>query len=386
MIVTKLEEFIKDGLTHDEMVRDLNNLYLVINNFAKVRSSDYRCYITPQRLLVILFLVDDIDIDTNRLEESIIDETVLRSYGINSIEVILDKNDFDAELEIYDGENKGILEGISSPAGNLSLFYSQVSSKLIQHPEYKQMIENILEIKGLDQHTLFTLLENIDANTDTDTREVKTSDKSLILNTIEVFLSDMSEVSEEYIEKLYAVREYFYSSSDNLEAIAGDAERGQSSTLQFLLGSDPKPFINSTFELKLKGREICIKCYLLFALSYQAYHLQRKVEQSKLLRRNAKRQIGYCQEILSGKRDFKRMDKLIDYLTHQNPQFNPQHPTEDDKANIQELIFILENKQEYYYHHLAKSMKTLFDPKSHRPLNRILTLLGFPSIGNDTKV
>lgn len=384
MLVTKLEAFISDGLTNDEVAQDLNDLYLVINNFAKVRSSDYRCYVTPQRVLVTLFLVDDIDIETDMLEETIINETVLRSYGISSVKVILDKNAFDVELEYSNAGVISNLGSISSPTGNLRLLYSQVSSKLIQLPEYKQMIDDILKIEGLDQHTLLTLLETIDVNTDTDTRDVKMSDRYLILNTIEVFLSDMTDVSSVDRDKLDAIREYFYPHSDDLEAIAGDLEKGQLSTLQFLLGSDPKPFVYSAFTLK--GREICIKCYLLFALSYQAFQLERKVEQSKHLRSAAKRQIGYCQEILSGERDFKRMDKLIDYLTLQNPQFNPQHPTERDKANLKELIFILENKQEHYYHRLAKSMKTLFDPKSHRPLNRILTLIGFPSIGNSTKV
>ena len=143
MIVTKFEEFISEDLTHDEIAGDCNNLYRVINKYAKVRSSDYRCYVTPQRELVILFLVDGIDIDADNLKNTIFDKTVLRAYDINSIEVILDKNTFDAEL-VASSKEEGVvnLEDINFKDINFKFYYSQVAPKLMQYPKYERMIDS----------------------------------------------------------------------------------------------------------------------------------------------------------------------------------------------------------------------------------------------------
>lgn len=384
MTVTKLEDFLQVDMERNQALLDMNGLYKVINHFAKVHSSDYRCYVTQKRELVVLFLVDAVDIDIDALKQTILDETVIRIHGIETIVVILDKNAFDAEIEASGGKTNGDLDAFLSPEIAFTLYNPQGSSKLILPLEYQEMVGDIFGIEELKMGTLIRLLEELDANADASLQEVRISDRYLILNTIEVFKSDMTEMHSEFSGKLDAIRDYFFPDSDKTEAIAGKAEKGQMFTLKFLLGAAPEPFTHT--RLIVKGREMSIKCYLFFALSYLAWQLQRKVEQSKHLRANRKRHIKYCNEILSGERGFKRMDNIVKYLELQNPHFSPGHVTEDDKANIRELKSIFNSSLEYYGHNLARDMQVLFGTKARRPLNRMLRLMGFSGIGNDTKV
>jgi len=388
MLITKLEEFITDDeMTREQVAQDLNELYAVINHYADVRSSDYRCYVTPQRVLVILFLQDVSGLDKGALAQTVIDDTQIGTYAIEDVEMELDKEAFDATVDSPPFEKRDAIEMVVSPMGEVHLHQFEFPGDLEQSPDYKEMVERISGIEGMDLSTLAMLLGHFDTSSDSNTAEVRIADKYIVANTIEVFLSDIQN-SPEYDhmhELLSHLRDYFYPSNDEeKKAIASTKDREHLSTMTYLLGAPAAPFSRHT--ITIKGKEISIKVYLLFCLSYLAYRLQRRAERSKPLRRNAKRHIRYIKEILSGERDFRRMTALVDYLRVPNPEFNPSHPTQRDRDNLEELITILDNKQEYYYHHLAKSMKLLFGANGHRPLNRMLGLLGFPTIGNDTKV
>ena len=387
MTVTNLEEFITDDeMTREQVAQDLNELYAVINRHAGVRSSDYRCYVTPQRVLVILFLEDVPYLDKDALAQTIIDDTQIGTYAIEDVEVELDKNAFDMEVDSSTSGRVDTLDMLVSPAGEIHLHTLKLPEDLEHHPDYKEIVERISGIEGIDLSTLAALLGYFDTSSGSNTAEVRISDRYIIANTIEVFLSDIRNAPDNrhMRNSTKNILNYFYPTDDDTEFGESKKAKEWLSTLNYLLGASPAPFSRRT--ATIRGKEVSIKTYLLFCLSYLAYRLQRKVERSKPLRKNASRHIRYIEEILSGKRDFRRMTALADYLAVSNPEFNPRHPTQRDKDNLEELIFILENKQEYYYHQLAKSMKTLFGVKGHRPLNRMLELLGFPTIGNDTKV
>lgn len=383
-MATELEDFLQKEAEENNKIerndklnyiRETNQIYIVINNFANVQSKDYRCYVIQQKELVILFLKENINIDIDGLKKIIRDDTVIHSYGINNIRIILDKNAFNAEIKVSNGKTNGVLKSVLFSEAEISLSHLQIPSELKQYPEYIKMIENISNIKELDMKTLSNIVKAVNANANS-SQEDKISDKSLILNTIDVFESDMPNISIDFKDKLNAIKNYFTTHIDS--------HREHLVTLEFLLDSTTKPFTQAVLEIK--NKEISIKFYLFLALSYLAGQFQRKIEQSKPLRGNRKRYIKYCNEILSGKRSFKKMDNLITYLKSQNPQFNQKHPIDDDKANLQELKFILDNTLKHHNHDLAKNMKVLFNPKAKRPRNRILKLMGFPTIGNDAEV
>lgn len=386
MKLISIEDFIADdGMTEKQITMDLNELYSVINQRTNVRSSDYRCYVTPQQILLVLFLKDVSGLDKSTLTKSILDDTNIGTYAIKDVEVLLDKETFNAEVDSPPSGKIDIAEMTVYPVGNFRLYQLASLEDLKSRPDLKEIVNKILGIEGIDLSTLKALLVHLDISAISNTTKIKDTDRYIIANTVKVFLSDIEDSpdSEHYTREFGSnIINYFYPPYNDTDLEESQMTDEALSTLIYLLGTPPVPFSRRT--VIVEGTEISIKTYLLFCLSYLAYRLQRKADLSKPMRKNTKRYINYAKEMLSGSRSFN-INAFINYLTVLNPEFNPNHPTQKDKDNLKELILILDNRLEYYYHYLAQSMEVLFG-EGHRPRNRLLHLFGFPTIGNDTKV
>ena len=291
--LTRLEDFLQDGMTRSEIVPDLNGLYALINRHCEVDSSEYRCYITPRREMLVLFSsTGEPKCSSDELIQLIYDETVLKSYGIQEIKFVsaddfeenhysLGESSYSEEIQDYAGERIDLED--YSFQGSFALVSLALPESL--PPDYRDIVEAIVQIKGMSLSTLREIIESSQSAgipPENESFPVSLNDRYIILNTLEVFLADIANTADYggFKEELQEMKEYFY---DDAGLEEGDATRERKEkekliTLNYLIGEDTTPF--SRRDITIAGRKISIKLYLLLAFSYFQYARMRKMERS----------------------------------------------------------------------------------------------------------
>ena len=392
--LTELENFMQNGMTRSEIIPDLNALYTLINNNCEAKSNDYACYVTPKRELLIFFSYGNLKCPYDELIQLIYDETVIRSYDIETIKIV-SSDDFDSDYFSYKRKkepsitDKRVDLDSYTFEGNFTLEHLDLLESLPE--KYHHIIESITEIKGLSFSTIHTIMEYtlIDNNsTKNESLPIKLDDRYIVLNTLEVFLSDISKTGNYVLFKgeILQIKEYFY---DDIELEDKDItqernEKGKLATIKYLFGADLSPF--SQRDIVSAGRQISIKFYLLLSVTYFEYTRMRKMERTAKMRKNKKRNIAYIDKILSSERTPASYPLIDAYLKGIDYRYSPDGLTTEDVDELEELKIILDKRPEYFSRHIADIMNEILGKKSSVLINRYLGFAGFKGIGHSYKV
>ncbi len=397
--LTKLEIFMQDGMTRSEIIPDLNALYTVINNKCNTKSSDYVCYVTPKRELLVLFTYDNLKCSSEELIQLIYDETVIRSYDIETI-IIMSADDFDInyitpqEFSSKDEEVQSIVNDRVDLddyifEGNLTLENLELIKSL--PTKYRPIIKDITQIKGLSFSTLQIIMGYFLADNNLlkyKNSPIKLDDRRIVLNTLEVFLSDISKTGNYVLfkEEILQIKEYFYNDIEleDKDITQERNEKGKLATIKYLFGADLSPF--SQRDIISTGRQISIKFYLLLSVTYFEYTRMRKMERTAKMRKNKKRNIAYIDKILSGERTPASYPLIDAYLKGIDYRYSPDGLTTEDVDELEELKIILDKRPEYFSRHIADVMNEILGKKSSVLINRYLGFAGFKGIGHSCKV
>ena len=394
-LATSIEDFIKTGMTRNEIAEDLNMLYCIINDISGVKSRDYRCYVTPERELIIQFLTKTKKLIPEDLIKRILDESTMALHGIEDIQLYMYKeaNDeitLENTIEHRSAEMRDLEDFISEEVISMNVIVIDDTIELF--PFYQSLINEITTIKGFSFSTLSRLLTQLsDNNTHREENtKIRLQDKAIIHNTLDVFLEDIKNTQSftSFKEQSLELRLFLNGNStgsqvDENEATDGASQKEILSFLQYFLGAESTPFLQRT--ILYKNRYINIKFYLLLCLTYYAYIKLRKMERTIKMRKNKKRHIDYINAVLSGEYISIVSKHIIEYLHTQNDTFNPNSISQSDIDELKELIEIIEKRPEYYSRILAEANIEMFG-KGLRPLNKYLHIFGFKGIGNSTKI
>ena len=391
MNVTPLEQFLKmedEAAELDEIKQDINTLYAVINGYLNCHSIDYRCYITPQRELIVVLLKKIPKVDLNEFSEKIDSDTVMSfSYGIESVKIKA-QFDFEGRLENLSANNKqkNEFDDIIISESNVFTLHTSHSELLQQHIPYDIIFKRALGIDGISQATLFSfvpLLVKEDIESSTQKSTISRRDRYLIRNTIDIFESDIRETEGfgDMITHLDNIQKFFHPDEEK-ESTGGSMDKVFMPTLTYLLDADAFPFQSKI--VTIEGREIHTKFYLFLCSAYHFLLLHRIFESEKSILDNRKRNREAIIKMLSGEKTARRGSSLEKYLMRYNPNYSPGQINNSDTALLQILLSVIDKRKGDERRMLAATMDTLFG-KRHNQRNRLLNLLGLTGIGQYTK-
>lgn len=385
----------QDGMTRSEIIPDLNALYTVINNKCNTKSSDYVCYVTPKRELHVLFTYVNLKCSSEELIQLIYDETVIRSYEIVAIK-IMSADDFDInyitpqEFSSKDEEGQSIVNDRVDLddyifEGNLTLDNLELLESLPK--KYRRIIKDITQIKGLSFSTLQIIMGYFLEDNNLlkyKNLPIKLDDRYIVLNTLEVFLSDISKTGDYLLfkEEILQIKEYFYDDIEleDKEITKERNEKGKLATIKYLFGADISPF--SQRNIVSTGREISIKFYLLLSITYFEYTRMRKMGRTIEMRKNKKRHISYIDKILLGENTPANYPLIDAYLKDIDYRYSLDGLTTEDIYKLEELKKNLDRRPEYFSRHVASIMNEMLGKKSSVLINRYLGFVGFKGIGH----